>query len=31
MRAGKTYANVHTDKHPGGEIRGQVRAHGEDD
>jgi hypothetical protein len=24
IRAGKTYANVHTDKHPGGEIRGQV-------
>ncbi len=22
---GDTYANVHTDKHPGGEIRGQVR------
>ncbi|HYY62772.1 MAG TPA: CHRD domain-containing protein [Burkholderiales bacterium] len=31
MRAGKTYANVHTGKHPGGEIRGQLRAHGEDD
>lgn len=31
MRAGKTYANVHTNKHPGGEIRGQIRARGEDD
>jgi hypothetical protein len=31
IRAGKTYANVHTNKHPGGEIRGQLRAHGEDD
>ena len=31
MRAGKTYANVHTNKHPGGEIRGQLRAHGEND
>jgi hypothetical protein len=31
MRAGKTYANVHTDKHPGGEIRGQVRGGGDDD
>jgi CHRD domain-containing protein len=31
MRAGKTYANVHTGKHPGGEIRGQLRAHGDDD
>ena len=29
MRAGKTYANVHTDKHPGGEIRGDIR-HGDD-
>jgi hypothetical protein len=25
MRAGVTYVNVHTDKHGGGEIRGQVR------
>ena len=24
IRAGKTYVNVHTTKHPGGEIRGQV-------
>lgn len=24
IRAGVTYANVHTDKHPGGEIRGKV-------
>lgn len=31
IRAGKTYANVHTDKHPGGEIRGQVRRNHDDD
>jgi hypothetical protein len=26
MRAGLTYANMHTPLHPGGEIRGQIRA-----
>ena len=31
IRAGKTYANVHTNKHPGGEIRGQLRGHHDDD
>jgi hypothetical protein len=25
LRSGSTYANVHTDKHTGGEIRGQLR------
>ena len=25
MRSGATYANVHTNKHPGGEIRGQIK------
>jgi len=25
MRAGIAYANVHTNKHPTGEIRGQLR------
>jgi len=24
MRAGNTYANIHTGAHPGGEIRGQI-------
>jgi hypothetical protein len=27
MRAGMTYANVHTNKHPGGDIRGQIQDH----
>jgi len=31
IRAGKTYANVHTNKHTGGEIRGQVRRDHDDD
>lgn len=25
MRAGNTYVNVHTERHPAGEIRGQIR------
>jgi hypothetical protein len=31
MRAGQAYANVHTNKHPGGEIRAQINNHGEAD
>jgi hypothetical protein len=31
MRAGATYANVHTTTWPGGEIRGQIDAGGDDD
>jgi hypothetical protein len=31
IRAGATYINVHTDKHPGGEIRGQIRGEGNQD
>lgn len=31
MRAGVTYANVHTPRWPGGEIRGQIRSHRDDD
>lgn len=28
LRSGNTYANVHTNKHPGGEIRGQINRGG---
>lgn len=31
IRAGATYINVHTNKHAGGEIRGQIRNEGNDD
>ena len=31
LRAGKTYVNVHTNKHPGGEIRGQIKGGGDED
>lgn len=31
MRAGFTYVNVHTNKHPGGEIRGQINGQGGED
>lgn len=31
IRAGNTYINVHTNKHPGGEIRGQINGTGGED
>lgn len=31
IRAGLTYANVHTNKFPGGEIRGQIKVRGRHD
>ena len=31
MRAGVTYADLHTTQYPGGEIRGQIRPGGGDD
>jgi hypothetical protein len=31
LRAGMTYANIHTTKHPGGEIRGQINDSDRDD
>ena len=31
MRSGNAYVNVHTNKHPPGEIRGQIKGHGHDD
>jgi len=30
IRSGNTYANVHSSKHPGGEIRGQIRTDNEE-